>query len=84
MDVADRRAALRRGGMGGLDLVGEAMTPKDQRPVGVRAEAAVWESELESEGLTLTHCPCGTAELEIIPNRDRGFRCAGCKRVVHE
>lgn len=60
------------------------MTLRDQRPVELRAESAVFESELEAEGLTLTHCPCGTAALEIIPGRDRGFRCAGCKRVVHE
>jgi hypothetical protein len=55
---------------------------EDQRSVVERAESAVFEGQLEDEGVTLTRCPCGTAELEIIPGRDRGFRCAGCKRVV--
>lgn len=58
------------------------MTLRDQRPVDVRAESAVFEAELEGGGIDITRCECGTAELEPIPDRDVGFRCAGCKRVM--
>jgi hypothetical protein len=40
------------------------------------------EDQWEAEGIELRKCECGTAEVEAVPDRDVGMRCAGCKRTI--